>query len=166
MSSTPITDAVAAETFAQLLDAWAQLLLDEELLLAVESGLSSDGKRQWLLRFAGEEKQFVAIWMTLRQRTVYVEIELMPPPEENVSEVLTIAMTKNFDLFPLHLAIGPDNGMYLVMRFPVGDASNGLFDEISGAALRYVDELFPTLMARGYASAYRRRVQARPKRSL
>lgn len=166
MSSTPITDAVAAETFAQLLDAWAQLLLDEELLLAVESGLSSDGKRQWLLRFAGEEKQFVAIWMTLRQRTVYVEIELMPPPEENVSEVLTIAMTKNFDLFPLHLAIGPDNGMYLVMRFPVGDASNGLFDEISGAALRYVDELFPTLMARGYASAYRRRVQTRPKRSL
>lgn len=166
MSSTPITDAVATETFAQLLDAWAQLLLDEELLLAVESGLSSDGKRQWLLRFAGEEKQFVAIWMTLRQRTVYVEIELMPPPEENVSEVLTIAMTKNFDLFPLHLAIGPDNGMYLVMRFPVGDASNGLFDEISGAALRYVDELFPTLMARGYASAYRRRVQTRPKRSL
>jgi len=164
MSSTPITDAVAAETFAQLLDAWAQLLLDEELLLAVESGLSSDGKRQWLLRFAGEEKQFVAIWMTLRQRTVYVEIELMPPPEENVSEVLTIAMTKNFDLYPLHLAIGPDNGMYLVMRFPVGDASSELFDEISGAALRYVDELFPTLMARGYASAYRRRVPSKARK--
>jgi hypothetical protein len=157
MSSTPITDAVAAETFAQLLDAWAQLLLDEDLLVAAETGLSYDGKRQWLLRFAGEEKQFVAIWMTLRQRTVYVEIELMPPPEENVSEVLTIAMTKNFDLYPLHLAIGPDNGMYLVMRFPVGDASSELFDEISGAALRYVDELFPTLMARGYASVYRRR---------
>jgi hypothetical protein len=43
------------------------------------------------------------------------------------------------------------------MRFPVGDASSELFDEISGAALRYVDELFPTMMARGYASAYRRR---------
>ncbi|CAB4870541.1 unannotated protein [freshwater metagenome] len=158
MSSTPITDVAAAEEFARTLDAWSQRLLDDEMLLAAETGISSDGKKQWLLRFAGEEKQFVAIWMTLRQRTVYVEIELMPPPEENVSEVLTIAMAKNFDLYPLHLAIGPDNGMYLVMRFPVGDASSELFDEISGAALRYVDELFPTLMARGYASAYRRRV--------
>jgi hypothetical protein len=157
MSSTPITDAVAAENFAEVLDAWAQLLLDEALLLDAETGLSFDGKRQWLLRFAGDEKQFVAIWMTLRQRTVYVEIELMPPPEENVAEVLTMAMAKNFDLYPLHLAIGPDNGIYLVMRFPVGDASSELFDEISGAALRYVDELFPTMMARGYASAYRRR---------
>lgn len=164
MSSTPITDAAAAEKFAQLLDSWAQLLLDQELLLAAESGLSSDGKRQWLLRFAGEEKQFVAIWMTLRQRTVYVEIELMPPPEENVSEVLTMAMAKNFDLYPLHLAIGPDNGLYLVMRFPVGDASGELFDEISGAALRYVDELFPTLMARGYASAYRRRASSKSRK--
>ena len=158
MSSTPITDVAAAEEFARTLDAWSQRLLDDEMLLAAETGISSDGKKQWLLRFAGEEKQFVAIWMTLRQRTVYVEIELMPPPEENVSEVLTIAMAKNFDLYPLHLAIGPDNGMYLVMRFPVGDASSELFDEISGAALRYVDDLFPTLMARGYASAYRRRV--------
>ena len=163
MSSTPITDAVAAETFAQLLDSWAKLLLDEDLLVAAETGLSHDGKRQWLLRFAGEEKQFVAIWMTLRQRTVYVEIELMPPPEENVSEVLTMALAKNFELYPLHLAIGPDNGIYLVMRFPVGDASSELFDEISGAALRYVDELFPTLMARGYASAYRRRVTTRAR---
>jgi len=164
MSSTPITDAAAAENFSQLLDSWAQLLLDEDLLIAAETGLSYDGKRQWLLRFAGEEKQFVAIWMTLRQRTVYVEIELMPPPEENVSEVLTMAMAKNFDLYPLHLAIGPDNGIYLVMRFPVGDASSELFDEISGAALRYVDELFPTLMARGYATAYRRRSSSKSRK--
>jgi len=164
MSSTPITDAAAAEKFSQLLDSWAQLLLDEDLLIAAETGLSYDGKRQWLLRFAGEEKQFVAIWMTLRQRTVYVEIELMPPPEENVSEVLTMAMAKNFDLYPLHLAIGPDNGIYLVMRFPVGDASSELFDEISGAALRYVDELFPTLMARAYATAYRRRSSSKSRK--
>lgn len=164
MSSTPLTDAVEVAKFTTTLDQWSNALLADGLLESMESGISDDGKQQWLLRFRGEEKQFIAIWMTLRQRTVYVEIELMPPPEENIDEVLAIALTKNFDLFPLHIAIGPDNGLYLVMRFPVGEASNELFDEICGAAIRYVEELFPTLMARGYASVYRRRPSSKTRR--
>jgi hypothetical protein len=164
MSSTPITDAAEVAKFIATLEGWSSALLADGFLESMESGVSDDGKQQWLLRFRGEEKQFIAIWMTLRQRTVYVEIELMPPPEENIDEVLTIALNKNFDLFPLHIAIGPDNGLYLVMRFAVGEASNELFDEISGAAIRYVEELFPTLMARGYASAYRRRPSSKTRR--
>ena len=164
MSSTPITDAAEVAKFTATLEEWSSTLLVDGFLESMETGVSEDGKQQWLLRFRGEEKQFIAIWMTLRQRTVYVEIELMPPPEENVVEVLTIALNKNFDLFPLHIAIGPDNGLYLVMRFAVGEASNELFDEISGAAIRYVEELFPTLMARGYASVYRRRPSSKSRR--
>ncbi len=164
MSSTPISDAVEVANFTSTLSEWSDALLAAGFLEAIESGTSEDGKQQWLLRFRGEEKQFIAIWMTLRQRTVYVEIELMPSPEENVEEVLTIALAKNFELFPLHIAIGPDNGLYLVMRFAVGEATSELFDEISGAAIRYVDELFPTLMARGYSSVYRRRSLPKTRR--
>jgi len=159
MSSTPLTDEQAARAFGEMLQAWAADLLANDQMVALEGTNEPDGRGQWqwLLRFAGEEKQFIALWLSVRQRTVYVESEIMPAPEENTEEVLRFALTKNAELYPLHIAIGPDSGLYLVTRFPVGEGSPELLDELCGATLRYVDELFPTMMARGFASVYRRR---------
>lgn len=159
MSSTPLTDEQAARNFGEMLQAWSAELLANDHMVALEGTNEPDGRGQWqwLLRFNGDEKQFIALWLTVRQRTVYVETEIMPAPEENVEEVLRFALTKNAELYPLHIAIGPDNGLYLVTRFPVGEGSPELLDELCGASIRYVDELFPTMMARGFASVYRRR---------
>jgi hypothetical protein len=37
-----------------------------------------------MIRFRGEQNDVVALWLTLRQRTVYFETPLMPAPEENL----------------------------------------------------------------------------------
>ena len=149
MSSTPLTDEQAARAFGEMLQTWAADLLVNDQMVTLEGTNEPDGRGQlqWLLRLAGEDKQFIALWLCVRQRTVYVESEIMPAPEENTEEVLRFALTKNAELYPLHIAIGPDSGLY----------SPELLDELCGATLRYVDELFPTMMARGFASVYRRR---------
>ena len=41
------------------------------------------GHYHWMIRLRGEEKDVIALWLTLRQRTVHVETQLMPAPEEN-----------------------------------------------------------------------------------
>ena len=37
---------------------------------------------RWYLRFKGDEKDFITVWLTLRQRTLHHEAQFMPAPEE------------------------------------------------------------------------------------
>jgi hypothetical protein len=42
-------------------------------------------------------------------------------------------------------------------ELPVGELGVERLDEIVGATMTYVDEIFPTAMTMGYGSLYRRR---------
>ena len=142
-----------------MLREWSVQWTNTGVLRALETtGVADErGQFRWLLRLAGEEKEFVTLWLSLRQRTVHVEVQLMPAPEENVAEVYRFLLLKNADLYGLHLALGPESAIYLVGRVPVGEMSADRLDELCGAALHYVDEIFPTAMAMGLGSLYRRR---------
>lgn len=112
---------------------------------------------RWIVRFAGEEKDVIAVWCTWRQRTLEIEAEVMPAPEANHLEIYRYLLTRSPSLAPLFAVIGPESGLYLAGRLPVDQVSMGALDEYCGAAVRYVDELFPTVMAWGYPGLYRRR---------
>jgi hypothetical protein len=114
-------------------------------------------KARWIVRFAGEEKDVIAVWLSIHQRTLAVEVELMPAPEANELEIFRYLLTKNVQLAPLHAALGSEDGLYLVGHFGLDTVTSATVDEVCGAAVRYVDELFPTVMAWGYPGLYRRR---------
>ncbi len=118
------------------------------------------GHYHWMIRLRGEEKNVIALWLTLRQRTVFLETQVMPAPEENLEALYKYLLVKNADLRDLHLALGLEEGIYLVGQIPVGEVTLERLDELVGATLHYVDEIFPTAMSMGLASLYRRR---RPK---
>lgn len=163
MTSTPIADEDAASSIDALLRSWSVEWFDSGVLVALESTGTVDerGQSRWLLRLAGDEKEFITLWLTLRQRTVHVEAQLMPAPEERVAEVYRYLLVKNADLYGLHLALGPEDAIYLVGRVPAGDLDAARLDELCGAALHYVDEIFPTAMSMGLGSLYRRRRRTR-----
>ena len=102
-----------------------------------------------------------ALWLTLRQRTVFLETQVMPAAEENLEALYKFLLVKNADLRDLHLAIGPEQGIYLVGHIPVGEVTLERLDELVGATVHYVDEIFPTAMSLGLASLYRRRPSRR-----
>lgn len=161
MSSTPIADADAAARLDALLAQWSVEWLSLGSLAALEGDATPpSGPPRWLLRLRGEEKEFVTLWLTLRQRTVHVEVQVMPAPEESVAEVFRYLLTKNADLHELHAALGPENAVYLVGRVPVAEMTATRLDEICGAALHDVDEIYPTAMTLGLPSIYRRRRRA------
>ena len=128
-------------------------------LLGVEHQPSPDdrGHFHWLIRLKGDEKDVITLWLSLRQRTVHVETEVTPAPEENRETLYRYLLVKNAEIRELHLAIGPEDGIYLMTQIPIGEVTVERLDEVVGATLTYVEEIYPTAMTMGLSSFYRRR---------
>ena len=112
---------------------------------------------RWYLRFKGEEKDFITVWLTLRQRTLHHEAQFMPAPEENVVEVLQYLMRRNTELYGMAFCLGPEDAVYLVGRVPAGLVDDDELDRIAGSSIIYTDDHFPTAMTMAYPDLYRRR---------
>jgi Putative bacterial sensory transduction regulator len=115
---------------------------------------------RWVLRFRGTEKDVIAIWLTLGQRTVLVESEVMPAPDEAPAAVHELVLTRNASLFGLSYAIGQERGIYLVARVPAAAIDVDELDRLCGAIVSEVDEVYPTVMTIGFPAHYRRRRRA------
>ncbi|MGH9017179.1 MAG: YbjN domain-containing protein [Acidimicrobiales bacterium] len=112
---------------------------------------------RWYLRLRGEEKDFVTIWLTIRQRTLHYETQVMPSPEVNTGETFEYLLRRNGDLHQMRFALGAEDAVYLVGEIPVAMVSEDELDRIVGSSLAYVDAYFPTAMTIGFAGRYRRR---------
>lgn len=159
MTRAPLSDADAAARLSATLGEWEQQWQASSFVGEIEHQELPDdrGHFHWLIRLKGEERDVITLWLSLRQRTVFVETELMPAPEENVEALYRYLLVKNHELRELHLAIGPEAGIYLVTQVPVGELTVERMDELVGATVTYVDDMFPTVMTMGLPSMYRRR---------
>ena len=138
-----------------LVDAWAAARLAEGgPLVAVDRDPGAD---RWYLRLAGEEKDFVTVWLTVRQRTLHHEAQVMPAPETNVEATYEYLLRRNAALKGARFALGPEDAVYLVGEVPLAALDEAQLDRILGSSLAYVDDVFPTAMTIGFAGRYRRR---------
>jgi hypothetical protein len=159
VTRAPISGSGAAQQLEHTLTSWAQQWNAAATLLGIEHQPLPDdrGHFHWLVRFRGDERDVITLWFSLRQRTVHVETEVMPAPEANHETLFRYLLVKNAELRELHLAIGPENGIYLMTQVPVNEVTVERLDELVGAAVTYVDEIFPTVMTMGLPKLYRRR---------
>ena len=142
------------------IDAWgARELAGGGALVAVERQDVTDGtaSHRWYLRFSGEEKDVITVWLTLRQRTLHHEVQFMPAPEEHAAEVYAYLLRVNADLYAMAFCLGPEDAVYLVGRIPAAQIDDDELDRIAGSSLLYVDDHFPTAMTLGHPGLYRRR---------
>ncbi len=112
---------------------------------------------RWYLRFKGEEKDFITVWLTLQQRTLHHEVQFMPAPEANHAETYAYLLRRNADLYGMAFCLGNEDAVYLVGRVPAAQVDDDELDRIAGSTLLYVDDHFPTAMTFGYPDVYRRR---------
>ncbi len=93
------------------MSSWARQWRASALLGVEHQPLPDDrGHFHWLIRLKGDEKDVITLWLSLRQRTVHVETEVTPAPEENRETLYRYLLVKNAELRELHLAIGPRTG--------------------------------------------------------
>jgi hypothetical protein len=150
--ATPAERAACSRTIEQ----WASARLAEESspLVAVDR---QPEEQRWYLRLRGDEKDFVTVWLTIRQRTMYHEAQVMPAPETNVPQTFEFLLRRNIALHQMRFALGPEDAVYLVGEVPVSSVDEEELDRIVGSSLEYVDSVFPVVMSIGFAGMYRRR---------
>jgi hypothetical protein len=149
-------EARVNDTLAQWATTWSR----SSALIGVEHQRTADdrGHFHWLVRLRGDEREVMTVWLALRQRTIHVECEITPAPERNREEVYRYALVKNADLREVHVALGPESGLYLMTHVPIHEFTVERLDEVMGAIVVYVDELYPTMMSSAFAW-FRRRVR-------
>ena len=120
---------------------WSRQWQASALLGVEHQPLPDDrGHFHWLIRLRGDEKDVLTLWLSLRQRTVHVETEVTPAPEANREALFRYLLVKNAELRELHLAIGPEDGVYLMAQIPIQEVTRERLDEVVGATLTYVKE--------------------------
>jgi len=82
----PISNEQAPLELSAVINEWQRLWHDDGFVAEVEHAAHCDdkGHYHWMIRLRGEEKNVIALWLTLRQRTVFLETQVMPAPEENL----------------------------------------------------------------------------------
>lgn len=129
-----------------------------DLVLAVDQlphSRAGETGRRWFVRLAGEEKQVTTVWFHLRERTLHVETQFMPAPEENREQVFEYLMRLNNKLFVLRFAIGDEDAVYLVGQLPWSAVDEDELDRLVGSAYAYTEQWFRPAMRLGYASKFR-----------
>jgi hypothetical protein len=142
------------------IDAWAarELAADGPLVAAERQDVTDrTASFRWYLRFKGDEKDYITVWFTLKQRTLWHEAQFMPVPEANAAEVYAYLLRSNTGLLGMWFALGPEDAVYLVGRVPARLIDDDELDRIAGASVVYTDDHFPTAMTMGHPSTYRRR---------
>jgi hypothetical protein len=107
-----------------------------------------------LLRLAGEEKQFIAVWFSLRQRSLSVETYFMPAPEENIEECFAYLLRLNARLGGMRFAVGQEDAVYLMGAVSVHHVNEDELDRLLGSAYAYTEAYFRPAMRIGYATRF------------
>jgi Putative bacterial sensory transduction regulator len=158
VTRAPLGDADSASRLHETIQTWARQWSASSLLGIEHQAVPDDrGHFHWLIRLKGEEKHVITLWLSLRQRSVHVETEVIPAPEENREALFRFLLVKNAELRDVHFAIGPEEGVYLMTQIPINEVDVERLDELVGATLTYVDEIYPTAMLMGLPALYRRR---------
>ncbi len=154
----PIADIASPQERAEcdaVIGRWAAARLAEGGAVVAVDHQADLGR--WYLRLRGDEKDFVTVWLTIRQRTMHHETQVMPAPEVNTEATFEYLLRRNADLHQMRFALGAEDAVYLVGEIPVSTVTEGELDRIVGSSLAYVDAYFPTAMSIGFAGRYRRR---------
>jgi hypothetical protein len=139
----------------ETLEAWLDAQLrDNPVVVAVERD-SDPATRRWYVRMRGEERDYIAVWLTIGDYTLAYEVYVMPAPEENATELYEYLLRQNTRMNGFAFAIGAEDAVYLRGQLPLESVDEGELDRIIGSAYAYVEQWFRPAMRIGFASRFR-----------
>ena len=153
LADIPPADAAALAQHTATIDAWIDRQRRDNPALAAAD--RDESLRRWYIRLRGEERDFVAIWLTLGEYTLGYETYFMPAPEERVADVHELLLRSNHGLYGMGFAIGGEDALYLVGHMPLAALSEQELDRIVGATYAYVERWFRPAMRLGFGGRFR-----------
>ncbi len=145
-------DSLAA--FEHDIDRWLEgFAASNSSIVAIDRG---DGDEiRWYIRMAGEEKEFITIWLTLGQRTLRYEAYVMPAPEENAAMLYENLLRRNQALVGHHFAIGIEDAVFVRGDLPLGVLCEAELDRAIGSLYATTEQCYQGFLRIGFASRFR-----------
>jgi hypothetical protein len=122
------------------------------LLAAIDRDPELD---RWYVRLHGEERDFVAVWLTVGDYTIQYETYFMPAPEERAGELFEFLLRRNQRLYAMRFSIGPEDAVYLTGQLPLAALDDAELDRIVGSAYANVEQWFRPAMRIGFGGRFR-----------
>lgn len=152
---TDAFDAAELRALETAIDGWlAELDATHDHILAVERTV--EDAIRWYVRMRGEEKDFTTVWLTLGQRTLRYETQVMPAPEEGHAALYEQLLRRNDRLVGAHFSVGFEDAIYLRGEMPVARLGIEELDRILGTLYAQVELCFRALLRIGFASRFAR----------
>jgi hypothetical protein len=124
---------------------------DNPVLAAIDRDPELD---RWYVRLRGEQRDFVAVWLTLGDYTLQYETYFMPAPEERGAALYEFLLRRNQRLYAMRFSIGPEDAVYLTGQLPLGAVDEAELDRVVGSAYAYVEQWFRPAMRLGFGARF------------
>lgn len=144
-----VEDVVAA------VESWLDdQLRDNPVVVAVERDADPDLLR-WYVRMHGEERDYIAIWLTVGDYTLSYQSYVMPAPEEHPGALYEYLLRQNTRTNGMAFEIGAEDAVYLRGQLPLHAVDGDELDRIAGSIYAYVERWFRPAMRIGFASRFK-----------
>lgn len=146
-------DAAELAVHTARIDAWLEReRATNPVVIAVDR---DPERRRWYLRLRGEERDVVAVWLTLGEYTLAHEVYFMPDPEDQREAVFEFLLRRNQRLYGMAFAIGDEDAIYLTGHTPLAALDDAELDRIVGSAYAYVEQWWRAAMRLGFARLFK-----------
>ena len=153
MNDQPIASDADLDRAEALITDWLeQQRRVNPVIIAIDRG--APGERRWYVRMRGEQRDYVAVWFVLGQRTLQYETYVTPAPEENHAAFYEHLLRRNAKLNGVGFAIGAEDAVYLRGQIGVAHVTEAELDRILGSLFEYTERFFRPAMRIGYASRF------------
>lgn len=125
---------------------------DNPVLAAIDRDPEVD---RWYVRLRGEERDFVAVWLTVGDYTLRYESYFMPAPEQEPAALYEFLLRRNQRLYAMRFSIGPEDAVYLSGQLPLAAVDVAELDRVVGAVYAYVERWFRPAMRLGFGARFR-----------
>ena len=123
---------------------------DDDRPLLIDVTRDDEIQRRWYVRLAGESRDVIAVWLTLRQRTLAYETYVLPSPPHRPEQVADFVLRRNYSLVGAQYGIGAEDALFLTGELPTHCVDEDELDRIVGSLWAYVERDFTTLLRLGF----------------
>ena len=146
-----LAEWAAAQTDGAALDAVASdAVAPDDGPMLIDVTRDDEIPRRWYVRLAGESRDVIAVWLTLRQRTLAYETYVLPTPPQRPEQVADFVLRRNYSLVGAQYGIGAEDALYLTGELPTHCVDEDELDRIVGSLWAYVERDFATLLRLGF----------------
>jgi hypothetical protein len=106
----------------------------------------------WMTVLEGVNKRTLPVSLSIKERSLVVTAFLSAPPDEGHAEVYRLLLSRNQHASLVHYALDDSGQLVINGRIPLVVLDDYGVDAVLGAVLSLADDVFPAVLARGFAS--------------